>query len=143
MNQMIESPEKIAVNIWASMGNRKFPDSYLKQGNDIREISLTVSDDVIMFRENEFVEVMIGGERYYFLKADEAKFIFYAAKSGKNRITVPDDEEMKRCIREFEEDLDRWSRALRNAAAEYNLSSNEYHILISSFEEISGIKGMF
>ncbi|MFG1519440.1 MAG: hypothetical protein AAE977_03030 [Thermoplasmataceae archaeon] len=140
---MIESPEKIAVKIWASMGNRKFPESYLKPGTDIREISLTVSDDVIMFRENEFVEVMIGRERYYFLKADEAKFIFYAAKSGMNRIPVPDDEEIKRCIREFEDDLDRWSRALRNAAAEYSLSSNEFNLLIRSFEEISGVKGLF
>ena len=139
---MIKSPEKIAMEIRTSLGNRKFPESYLRDGEGVREVSLAVADEVIMFRENEFVEVMIGTERYYFLKADEAKFIFYSAKSGANRTTVPDDDEMKRCIREFEEDLDRWSKALRNAAKENDLKPADYPFLIRSFEEISGIKGL-
>ncbi|MGC8506305.1 MAG: hypothetical protein ACP5NK_06335 [Thermoplasmata archaeon] len=139
---MIKSPEKIAMEIWASLGNKKFPQSYLKDGEGTREVSLAVADEVIMFRENEFVEVMIGSERYYFLKADEAKFIFYSAKNGVNHTIVPGDDGMKRCIRAFEEDLDTWSRALRNAAIENDLKPDDYPFLIRSFEEISGIKGL-
>ncbi|MCL4451031.1 MAG: hypothetical protein M1327_00175 [Candidatus Thermoplasmatota archaeon] len=97
--------EEIASRIAQRSLVKSFPDDYIQ--DDVRKnLRIPVGSDILMFRQDEFIVVSIDSRRVYLRSNVEAKYVFYSAKRGQERIASPSDIDIEEVISSFESDLD-------------------------------------
>ncbi|MCL4345156.1 MAG: hypothetical protein M1375_03820 [Candidatus Thermoplasmatota archaeon] len=82
-----------------------FPLDYLDSKAEYREIALPVGTDIFLYRETEGVNLVIDGNKMYFNERQVAKYCFYCAVMGYEKIQIPDVVETFEIVKRFEGDL--------------------------------------
>ena len=97
--------EEIASRIAQMSPLKSFPDDYLPPETK-KNLRIPVGSDIIMFRQDEFIVVSIDSRRVYLRSNVEAKYVFYSAKRGQEKIASPAGLDIDSAISRFEHDLD-------------------------------------
>ena len=123
--------EEIASRIAQRSLVKSFPDDYIQ--DDVRKnLRIPVGSDILMFRQDEFIVVSIDSRRVYLRSNVEAKYVFYSAKRGQERIASPSDIDIEEVISSFESDLDATLSVINAECSGLTLKSqNDVKMLVS------------
>jgi hypothetical protein len=120
MTKAREDLDRIADRIRSTLVIRRFPEDYWEPPSS--EIPMEIpKGEAIMFRKDEYVQVMVGDDRFNFTDRHFAKFFYYCVKTGSGKTVFPDHETLLRITREFEEDMDRLRSDIRAETAKLPL----------------------
>ncbi len=100
-----ETLSSLAAGIVRNSRVKSFPEDYYDTGEE-DVVNIPIGEQVSMFRQDEYVVVSIDDKRLYFMKVDEAKYIFYSAKRGQSNIPSPRNLDLSAGIEKFENDMD-------------------------------------
>ncbi|MGC8515993.1 MAG: hypothetical protein ACP5OC_07675 [Thermoplasmata archaeon] len=131
--------EEIASRIAQMSPVKSFPDDYLPPDTK-KSLRIPVGSDILMFRQDEFIVVSIDSRRVYLRSNVEAKYVFYSAKRGQEKIASPADLDIDSAITKLEHDLD-VTLAMINGECS-NLSQknqNDVRVLVSKLLGYSDI----
>ncbi len=98
--------EKIAEDLSRGMKIGRFPDDYVDSPLEGKSIGIPAGE-AMMFRKDEFIQVMVRTQRFNFMDHYVAKFFYYCAKTGTTSAVLPGGETLRTVIRRFEDRLDR------------------------------------
>ncbi len=123
--------EEIASRIAQRSPVKPFPDDYI-HADVRRNLRIPAGSDILMFRQDEFIVVSIDSRRVYLRSNVEAKYVFYSAKRGQERIASPSDIDIEEAITRFESDLDATLSIINAECSRLTQKSqNDVKILVS------------
>ncbi len=123
--------EEIASRIAQRSPVKSFPDDYI-HADVRRNLRIPAGSDILMFRQDEFIVVSIDSRRVYLRSNVEAKYVFYSAKRGQERIASPSDIDIEEAITRFESDLDATLSIINAECSSLTQKSqNDVKILVS------------
>ncbi|MGP6239302.1 hypothetical protein ACNF40_02645 [Cuniculiplasma sp. SKW4] len=82
-----------------------FPRDYLKPDGEYGEIEIPKGEDIFLYRETEGINLVIDGRKMYFNERHMAKYCFYCAIMGYEKVMIPDVTEAFEIVKTFERDL--------------------------------------
>jgi hypothetical protein len=104
---------KVADDIIKQIPFKNFPDDYLKSYNKFKGLKIATDNNIGIGRDLMGNYVSIGKKKVYLDNKYDAKFVYYCAKRGLEKIKLPEDiADTQKILIEFEKDLRKWRNIL-------------------------------
>ncbi|MCL4332336.1 MAG: F0F1 ATP synthase subunit delta [Candidatus Thermoplasmatota archaeon] len=133
--------QEMAESISRGIRLKKFPLDFWN-GEPYGEHIEIPEGDTMMFRKDEFVQVMIGDKRFNFMDHYLAKFLYYCAKTGVTSTCVPDRDILPDILSRFEEYLDSTKKVASVEIKALSLDQENSEKLAELLFDILGISGL-